>query len=327
MYCEIISWLMGLDLTVQIALISSFTTITVLVLKGIFNLVYKRYSFQYKMRKEYDFVQRKSIKEQLAKSKTPLIKASEELNYRLWNLSNYIDEGWHSIPEKEWTDQKRYYLRSFSYRFLSFIFWILKAENSMYKFDLSKADKADQIYLKQIKTLKHFFCERELLEELGYVAGKYSNHFYKDELDSYSNYIKSESECLNYMEFEKKFNTNFKQIHKVIKYLTDIRSDPKNLNYNTIKSFHVFLLLFLNDYGLDYHKTSKKKIKKLVTTKYFDLRIKKGLMKFLERNKVQNESKILIKYFKLQPTSVNISWFAKLRNLFYDFHSYLSSEG
>lgn len=293
-------WFENLDIKIQVALISSGTTILIFLLKWLISWIYERYSLRYKMRIEYDFVQRKKIKEQLALIKTPLIKSAEELNYRLWNLSKNIDEKWHNISQSEWQNDKKYYLRSFSYRLISFFYWILKAEESIYSFDLSMADKTEQSYIKQIKTLKHFFCERELLEELGYGVGKYSNHFYKDELNAYANYIEKDGNCMSYFEFETKFKEDYKIIEKVIKYITEIESDSENLNYNAIKPFHIFLMLFLNQHGLDYHHTSNEKIKKIIKEKYNNLKIKKGLLNFLERNKVLEESKLMIKEFNLK---------------------------
>ena len=229
-----------------------------------------------------------------------LIKASEELNYRLWNLANHIDEKWHNIDEKEWKDVKRYYLRSFVYRLLSFFFWILKAEKSIYSFDLSKADNRDKLYLKYIKTLKHFFCERELLEELGYTAGMSSNHFYKDDLIKYASYVEKDESCITFLEFEKKFHQDYKEIKKVVEYITMIKSSPNNLNYNLLKAFHPFLIMFLNKYGLDYHFTSKNKIRKLLKDNYNDLKIRNGLLKFINRNKLLDESKLIINEFGLK---------------------------
>lgn len=295
-----IEWFENLNVKLQVVIISSGTSIILFILKCLYSWFKEKYSLRYKMRIEYDFVQQKKIKEQLAKIKTPLIKSAEELNYRLWNLSTHIDKGWHNIPKEEWTNNNRYYLRSFCYRLISFLYWILKAEESIYSFDLSMADKADQSYLKHIKTLKHFFCERELLEELGYDAGQCSNHFYKDELYAYINYIDKQGICMDYIEFQNKFKDNYCEIEKVIKYISEIKSTSDNLNYNTIKSFHIFLILFLNKYGLEYHKTDKAKIKQLIDNKYSDLRIKKGLLKFIERNKVKKEAKIIIQYFKLK---------------------------
>jgi hypothetical protein len=163
---------------VTAAVISAVTAIFVLILTGIGRYFYTRHSLNYKLKKEYNFEQKKSIKVSLARTKTPLIKAAEELNYRLWNLSKNIDRGWLNVDKNDWHQEKRYYLRSMVYRFLNFMFWTLEAENSIYSFDFSQADDSDKLYLKYIKVLKHFFCESDLLRELDYDASHPTNHFY-----------------------------------------------------------------------------------------------------------------------------------------------------
>jgi hypothetical protein len=296
---KLLEWIKHCDIVLQVAILSSLTTLIVFLLGCIFKYLYEKSSMSYKMKKEYLFEQRKKIKENLCKTKTPLIKSAEELNYRLWNLSKYIDEKWHNIKEDEWKNEEKYYLRSFTYRFLCFIYWILKAEESIYSFDLCLADSNDKLYLKFIKTLKHFFCERELLEELGYNANMKSNHFYRDNLVIYASYLSLENTCIDFKGFEEKFKVDYSEIRKVVKYINEIESNPTNLNYNVIKAFHIFLMIFLNKYGLDYHHSSTEKIKKLIHEKYSDLQIKKGIYNFLERNKILKESKVLIKGFNM----------------------------
>jgi len=284
------------NIEITVALISAGTTIFLFILTGIGRFFYTRYSLNYKLKKEYNFEQRKSIKVNLARSKTPLIKAAEELNYRLWNLSDNINEGWLNVDKANWTETKRYYLRSTVYRFLTFIFWTLEAERSIYSFDFSQADKSDTLYLKYIKVLKHFFCAPELLKELGYDPSHPTNHFYKDDLQRYACYIKDgRGGVINFMEFERKFQAEHKDIEQVIRYMTKIDNTSGNLNYNVVRGFHLFLMLFLNKYGLDYHYTQHKKYRGLIHGKYSSITIKKGLYEFFERNKVMDEAKWIIK--------------------------------
>jgi len=300
MFNGILDWFKGLPTEMQSAIISASVTIILFVIGGLAKFIYEKHSLNYKMKREYYFEQRKKIKEILSKSKTPLIKSAEELNYRLWNLTSHIDERWHNVKEENWKEKEKYYLRSSTYRLISFFFWTLKAEESIYSFDLKQADKQDALYLKYIKTLKHFFCERELLDELGYPVGSCSNHFYKDDLVKYCSYIQENNGTIDFKTFEEKFQKNYESIRDVVVYITNIESDPSNLNYNALKAFHLFLMLFLNKYGLDYHFTDKNKLIGLMQGKYKDIKIKRGLYSFLERNKVLTESKLIIDSLNLK---------------------------
>jgi len=300
MITEIINWFNNSSPQTQSAIISASVTILLFIIGGIAKLTYEKYSLNYKMKIEYYFEQRKRIKEIISITKTPLIKSTEELSYRLWSLTNHIDEKWHNLEEDQWNEKGKYYFRSFVYRLLSFFYWTLKAEESIYSFDLKQADKEDALYLKYIKTLKHFFCDRELLEELGYMPGEQTNHFHKNDLAKYCNFIEKDGKLIDFKSFEDKFFNDYEPIRDVILYVTGIENDPYNLNYSTIKAFHLFLILFLNKYGLDYHYTTKTKLTKLMNYEYSDLKIKKGLYLFLKSNKVVSESRIIIKKMKLK---------------------------
>ena len=295
MITDLANWFTSKNPTVQSALVSGSVSLIVFILGGICKLIYEKYSFSYKMRKEFNFNQRIEIKNKLALTKTPLIKSAEELNYRLWNLSAHIERKWHNIEEKDWHNVNKYYLRSFTYRFLSFLYWTMKAEESIYSFDISQAENEDTLYLKYIKTLKHFFCESALLEDLKYDGERNTNHFYKDSIGKFCSYITIEGRCMTFEEFEIKFQSNLDNIKEVVKYLTNINNEENNPNYNVVKCFHLFLMLFLNKYGLDYHHTDDKKLIKLMKENYSNIKIKNGYYKFLVRNKVLKQSKIITK--------------------------------
>lgn len=285
--------------TIIVAIISSATTILVLILTGISRYFFFLFSLTYKLKREYNFSQKKNIKLELSRSKTPLIKAAEELNYRLWNLSKNIDKGWINVERESWQDPKRYYLISTVYRFLHFIYWTLEAEKSIYSFDFAQAERDDIQYLKYIKALKHFFCESDLLKELGYDGSHPTHHFYKDNLCKYADFIRDDNNSINYMKFEAKFMTNCSEIEDVVKYMSSLENVPDNKNYNVIMVFHLFLMLFLNKYGLDYHQTDRKKFKTLIHTKYANLKIKKGILDFIKRNKIESEAKWIIEDLSL----------------------------
>jgi len=251
-----IDWFCKLDSALQSTIISAVTSVAICFIPYIFNFFREKYMLGYKLRKEYTFKQRMGIKEKIASSKTPLIRSAEELNSRLWNLSKNIDNRWHNCNELDIKQHgKCYYIKSFVYRFLCFLYWIDRAEDDIYNFDFSVAAKEEKEYLKYIKILKHFFCESELLRDLGYDYSKDEAHFYKDNIKIYVNYIKNGDSVISYRAFIKKIETDYAEIQTVVGFIRKTISDESNYQYNIIKSFHLFLMLFLNKYGLDYHYT------------------------------------------------------------------------
>ena len=290
-----IEFYQNLDPKVQGALIS----LIIFISGWIFKVVYDRYSLSFKLRREFQFEQKKSIKQEIAKTKTPLLNVSEELNYRLWNFIPNINENWHSIEREKWLEPKHYYLRSFVYRLLVFIFWVLETEKSLTHFDSTIADKKDLDYIKYIKTFKNIFCDILLLKDLEYPNDATTNHFYKNDLPRYANYVKgSDGDIIDFDSFYTKIKDDFTSIEKVFIYINEIRNQPLNENLNVIRCFHLLLIQFLTEYGHDYQKTDKTKVEKLIKENYNTIKIKNAFEEFIIRNKLTNEMKSIIKKLK-----------------------------
>lgn len=289
-------WLFKFDPNVQAAIISATVSLIISIISFPLKGYIEKCILKYKLKKEYEFQQKKMIKERLAQSKTPLIKAAEELNFRLHNLSKNISQNWHTRTENELkSPNEGYYVKSFVYRLLLFLYWIDKAEEDIYHLDFSMAAKEEKIYLKYIKVLKHFFCESDLLNDLGYPYQDEDAHFYKDRIKIYIDYINNNNSPMTYGEFAKKFEADYSSIKIVVNYISKIKKDPSNYQYNIISSFHLFLILFLNKYGLDYHYTSEEQFKSLASC-YKDISIKPALIRFFEQNKIDEEVKWIKKY-------------------------------
>ena len=88
-------WFNNADIKLQVVIISSLTSIAIFLLGWLIKVIYERNSLNYKLKKEYQFEQKKKLKEEIAKNKMHLLNSAEELNHRLWNFSQHVDENWH----------------------------------------------------------------------------------------------------------------------------------------------------------------------------------------------------------------------------------------
>lgn len=278
-----------MDPSVKSTIITSLTTLIVLILGWLFRVIYEQFSFKFKLKNEYEFIQTKKIKENISEIKTPLIRAAEELNYRFWNLNKNIHKNWLNVKKEDWTAKEKYYIRSSAYRFIVFYYWIIKSEEVVYKLDTTLADKKDKNYMKFIKCIKHTISDREILSELGYKISDTSNHFYKDVIPEITNYcLNEDGTVINYEEFSTKMKTDFSQIEKVLSFFSEIKNSFNNYNRNTIVCLHLIIIIFLNKFGFDYQHTSNKKLKKLCKS-YKEFKVGHSYINFLKRNKLYSE--------------------------------------
>ncbi|WP_238710256.1 hypothetical protein [Oceanipulchritudo coccoides] len=247
------------------------------------------------MRLEYTFEQQKSIKEEISKSKTPLLQATENLNYRLWNLLSHRNEDWLYRTPEEWNKPPHHYIRSFAYKWISLIYWILKAEKSVGGYDATLSTEEDLLYLKYVKAIKFCLCDRLLIQSLGYVSTDTTNHFYIDDLSRFSDFIHSDSDVVAFHKFEEKIKNDIKPVAKVFQFLSQTRNESNNKSMNMLWALHLIIISFLNDFGHEFQRTDSKKILKLVKEDYSDFAISTEFKRFLERHRLVDNMKLITK--------------------------------
>ena len=267
----------------QTAVIAS--SILTLLISWLLKSHFERYFHVFKLKTEYKFEQQKKLKDALAMHKSSLIKTAEELNYRLWNFTENISKNWHKIDKAKWTDDSRYYIQSFVYRFLLFFNVICKIEDKIIYIDTTVSSKEDFIYLKYLKVLQHVFCDVMLFNGLNYDTKEATSHFYRDEFKICTTYLNEKEKTLSFSDFRKKIKDESDDADMWRKYISNIDNDPNNLNLCIIQLFHLILLSFLNIFGYDYQYTDKEKMCNLIN-KYKNNILIKNFKTFLVRNKV-----------------------------------------
>jgi len=290
-----IDWFKSLDLTLQTTIISGLTSIIILFLTWIYGTLNERYNLNYKLRKEYEFEQKKKLKEEIAKNKILLLNSIEEMSYRIYNLNLNLHRGWQNVSSSDWFSNEQYFVNSSIYRHLEFFHWVIKTEKDTISVDSTLADKNDILYLTYIKTFKNIFSDVDLLSELGYNAGDDTNHFFKNDIETYGNWISSNGQTIDFDSFKTKLKYGYTEYKKVIEYWTKIQNDENDKNLNTLWSFHLISISFLNRYGHNYQKTDKKKLKILTDTYRQKLKVKVGFKNFIIKNKLNKEMNEILK--------------------------------
>jgi hypothetical protein len=283
------NWFNNLDIKLQVIIISSLTSILIFFLGWIIRIIYERTSLNYKLRKEYHFEQKKKLKEEIAKNKMHLLNAGEELNHRLWNFSQNVGENWHSKTKEEIFNSEQYYIKSFVYRFLKFLHWVIETEKDTISFDTIVANKKDILFLKYVKTFKDIFTDADLLKDLGYNKTHNTNHFFKNDLKTYTKLVTINGEVIDFDEFKETLLVEYDTLEKVVEYFSKIENLNSDKNLNILRACHLIIIKFLNTFGHDYQKTNSEKINKITEKYKTELLIKKELKIFIKKSKLNRE--------------------------------------
>lgn len=276
-----------------------FSTYLIPVLTFIFGwitkIIYERYTLNFKLKKEFEFEQKKKLKEEIAQNKMKLLNSAEELNHRLWNFSQHVGENWHRVSANEWNTTEQYYLKSFVYRFLKFLYWSIQTEKDTISIDTTIAEKDDILFLKYIKTFKDIFTDVDLLKELNYDKAHNTNHFFKNNLADYCILVTQGGEILSFENFKEVIDREYQSLEKVINYFSNIQNTEDDKNLNVLRVCHLLIIQFLNTFGHDYQKTDKEKIKKITDLYKPKLKIKNGMIEFIKKSKLEKEMKSITK--------------------------------
>ncbi|WP_143148035.1 hypothetical protein [Algibacter luteus] len=276
-----------------------FTTYLIPVLTFFFGwitkIIYERYTLNFRLKKEFEFEQKKKLKEEIAQNKMKLLNSAEELNHRLWNFSQHVGENWHKVTANDLNTNEHYYLKSFVYRFLKFLYWNIQTEKDTISIDTTIAKKDDILFLKYIKTFKDIFTDVDLLAELNYNKAHNTNHFFKNNLADYCILVTQGGEVLSFENFKEIMDREYQSLEKVINYFSTIQDSDDDKNLNVLRVCHLLLIQFLNTFGHDYQKTDEEKIKRITELYKPKLRIKKGMIEFIKKSKLDKEMKSITK--------------------------------
>lgn len=250
-----------LDIKIQTAIISGIVTISVMFLKGLAKPLWEKHFHNFKLNSDHEHEQRKQIKEKISEHKVPLIDAAEYLNHRLWNFTDNIGEGWHNLNDDEDLKEK-YYVQSFSYRFLAFFAWARKVEKDMIYLDSTISESEDLEFIKFIKLLPQIFWDAAIFDGHTYNNSEDKDHFYRDDFNKLLESLIVDQKVISYTEFTER-EKNREEYKKVYSYLSKISNDKTCLKWQAMQSFHFLLMAFLTKFGYDFQKTSEKSLYKL----------------------------------------------------------------
>lgn len=245
-----------------VALISATTTIVVFFLTLFTKKYFDSKILSSKLEIEHKFDQQKKVKEVLAKNKVHLNSACDSLRKRIGNLHRKYDKGWLNINESTYDD---YYHFSFVYRFLSLYAWIKIIEKEMIYLDTTISNKVDLEFIKFLKIFPRIMCSDYIpIEDM--AGEETNNHFYRDEMNDYSNLLICNNGIISYSEFLLRLKEDKNKYNKLLDFFVDLNPNEKRYRWDRIYFLQLSLVAFLNEFGYDFQYSTDDKIKKYYNT-------------------------------------------------------------
>ncbi|MDR0574166.1 MAG: hypothetical protein LBG96_09095 [Tannerella sp.] len=274
------------------ALISIMVSVITFFLTNYIKNYFENNLLKRKLETEHKFNQQKKIKEVLSKYKIHMLTACEDFNYRMWNFYSNYPQKWMNISEKD-NDYGsiHYYFHSFVYRFLSILAWIKKINKEIIFVDTTLASKNDLEFIKFIRCISQLFCNLTAIERER-ADGTYAiDHFFRDNLNTFPDAIITENGIKSYSEYVKELILLQQPLSELYQFFDSISPTENRKRYDRLYFLHLIVMAFLNNYGYDYQKTGKRKLKQILNHPLKDVNIR-GFFEFLNSYKLVKNKEV-----------------------------------
>lgn len=243
-------------------MISSSASFLTFLLTNWMKNIFKNNLLQRNLKTEHKFKQQKRIKEAIARHKIHLLNVCEEMNYRLCNMAYNYKKNWITV-DHDYT-REHYYFHSTVYKFLCLYGWINKIKKEMIYLDTTIASKEDLEFIKFLHIFPHVMCDLKIL--IGREAdGTYAiDHFFRTKLESLPDYISTNNTPNSYQDFIKDIPNLSEKLHSVYEYFDGISPEENRKRWDRVHLLHLTIILFLNNYGYNFQKIDKKKLKEVL---------------------------------------------------------------
>ncbi len=235
---------------------------------------------------EYEYQQRKKLRELIGRHHGRLLNAANSMNYRLWNLYENHQKGWLSTNGD--FAKTGYYFRSSVYRFLNVGAMVRQLEAEAVLLDTRIARRSDFIFLNYASALHWVMTDAALTEGLPYDSVHQTDHFFSDLFRQYCDGCLRDGSFIGIEEFSKLLDGD-SGLDDVLHYFDGLTRDETRLRWDRLVAFHLLILAFINSFGYKRQYTGQQQFVD-AAKQIRNLRVLENLIIWLPRHDLRNDA-------------------------------------
>jgi hypothetical protein len=215
---------------------------------------FRRREARHKLAVEYEYEQRKKLRDLIGRYHGRLLQACNSLNYRFWNLYANADATW----LKSNGDYKHpgYYLLSFVHRFLAVFSLIRQFENEALYVDGRIAEKKDFTFLNYLEAIRWVMTDVALFDGIPYDVSHQRDHFFSDNFRRYCDGCLANGEFITYELLQERVE-EVRSLDPVLQFFDSLRPSEDRLRWDRLVALHLLLMAFVNSFGYAPQYTSQ----------------------------------------------------------------------
>ena len=233
------------------------------IVSGAVTYFFNNRETRYKLEAEYEYEQRKKLRNLIGEFHGRLLNATNSLNYRLWNLYSNHDEKW-LVVEGDYSPDNHYF-HSTVHRFLVVSSLTRQFERKAIYVDARIAEKNDLYFLRYMAALHWCMTDVALLHGLDYDKEHEIDHFFSDNFRLYCDIcISQDDSIIEFNELVNKTN-NDDSLVGVLDYFDGMTPNEERFRWDRLVAFHLLLIGFINTFGYAEQETSFEKVKRVTS--------------------------------------------------------------
>jgi len=252
-------WFDTADVPVKVALIAAFAalvTSALTIAHSLFGAPLKYWlekkALRNKLATEYEYEQRKSLRDLIAKYQGRMVETAEVLNHRVWNLYQNDSKGW--LDANGRYADAHYYFKSWAYRFLNFLAMARLFEKEAVFIDSKIAEKTDLDFIKYVKAFGWATCDVAVFTGVQYDEFRQKDHFFRDSLRHICDACCKEGSFLDQESVHDILNSSKSQ--SVYRFFDGLKKEEDRLRWDRLVVLDLLLMAFLNSFGYDVQRSS-----------------------------------------------------------------------
>ena len=235
------------------------TAIAAVVSAGV-SYFFKRYETRDRLKAEYEYEQKKRLKELIGRYHGRLLQASANLSARLWNLYQNESQGWLNMGG-DYKDAG-YYFSSTVYRFLH-VFTLLRGfETEAIFLDQRIANKENFVFLHYTAALRWTITDVGLFRGLEYDAFYPTDHFFSDALRQCCDSCWIDADFLSMEALAERIQED-RSLDDILRFFDGLRKDEDRLRWDRVVALHLLLAAFINAFGYETQSTTRGELEQI----------------------------------------------------------------
>lgn len=253
---------LNLEPSIQTVIISAIVGFLGGVLGTSFKHFLDKKALRDKIQIEYEFVERKKLRELVGRYHGRLLESAERLNHRLWNLQQNESLGWLNVNGQFNNPEANYYFTTTVYRTVSLFALIRLFEQEAIYIDAHIAKEGELVFAKFTKAFEWVLTDADLFKGIKYDYSRQTDHLFRDKLRLLCDSSVTEGKVISLENFQERLMTDCGQSHlkPILVFFDGLCFAENRLRWDRINSFHLLLMVFINKFGYDVQKSSQRQI-------------------------------------------------------------------